>query len=121
MTVIVQNNNLNIFEEIYKKSKKTVMCHGVFDLLHLYDIRHFKDAKKIGEILIVSVTADKFVNKGPGRPYFNLSQRMEAIASLDCVDYVVPSNSDDAIKILNIVKPKIYCKGEDYKNTHLYN
>tara|TARA_B100000989_G_scaffold233385_1_gene180165 strand:+ start:3740 stop:5257 length:1518 start_codon:yes stop_codon:yes gene_type:complete len=119
MTVIVQNNSLNIFEEIYKKSKKTVMCHGVFDLLHLGHIRHFKDAKKLGEILIVSVTADKFVNKGPGRPYFNLSQRMEAIASLNCVDYVVPSNSEDAIKILNIVKPKIYCKGEDYKKHSL--
>ena len=44
--------------------------HGVFDLLHFGHLEHFKEAKK-GDILIVSITPDRFVNKGPGRPAFN--------------------------------------------------
>ena len=58
-----------------KNGKKVVMCHGVFDLLHLGHIKHFEKAKSLGDILVVSITADKFVNKGPGRPAFNESDR----------------------------------------------
>jgi len=47
------------------------LCHGVFDLLHPGHIQHFKVARKLAEVLIVSITADVFVNKGPGRPIFN--------------------------------------------------
>ena len=54
-----------------KKNKKIVLCHGVFDLLHIGHLKHFESAKKYGNILIVSVTPDKFVNKGFNRPYFN--------------------------------------------------
>ena len=53
-----------------KQKKKIVLCHGVFDLLHLGHIRHFEEAKKLGDYLIVSVTLNKFVEKGPGRPFF---------------------------------------------------
>ena len=49
---------------------RTVLAHGCFDLLHLGHIRHLQEAKKLGDRLVVSVTADKFVNKGAGRPRF---------------------------------------------------
>ena len=51
--------------------KKVGLCHGVFDLLHLGHINHFKECKKNCDYLIVSLTADKFIKKGIGRPYFN--------------------------------------------------
>ena len=51
--------------------KKIVLCHGVFDLLHIGHIKHFNEAKNLGDILVVSLTPDKYVNKGPGRPAFN--------------------------------------------------
>ena len=59
------------------KGKKIVLCHGVFDLLHIGHIKHFKEAKEFGDILVVSLTPDKYINKGPGRPAFNERLRLE--------------------------------------------
>ena len=73
------------------KGKKVVLCHGVFDLLHIGHIKHFKEAKKLGDILVVTVTQDKYVNKGPNRPIFLLNTRMESIAALKDIDYVAPN------------------------------
>ena len=61
----------NISFSLKKKSKKIVLCHGVFDLLHIGHINHFKEAKSLGDILFVSITADEFVNKGPSKPLFH--------------------------------------------------
>ena len=98
------------------KKKKIVLCHGVFDLLHIGHIKHFKEAKKNGDILVVTLTSDIYVNKGPNRPAFNEKLRMEALASLDDVDYVALNLTPTATKIIYKLKPHIYCKGSDYKN-----
>ena len=65
---------------------RIVQAHGCFDLLHLGHIRHLQAAKAAGDYLIVTVTPDEFVSKGPGRPVFPLEQRMEALRALACVD-----------------------------------
>ncbi len=105
-----------ILPNLFKSNKVIGMCHGVFDLLHLGHFRHFEEAKKKVDILIVSVTEDKFVNKGPGRPVFNHLERAECLSSLEMLDYVVISNEESATKVINIIKPNIYFKGPDYKN-----
>lgn len=97
------------------KHRKIVLCHGVFDLLHIGHIRHFKEAKKHGDILVVSITTDKYVNKGPNRPYFNVDDRAMMISSIEEVDYVFINNNQDAINVLKILKPNFYIKGKDYK------
>ena len=61
----------DIATDLKKKGKKVVQCHGVFDLVHPGHIRHLGSAKKEGDILIVTITADKYVKRGPGRPIFN--------------------------------------------------
>jgi len=99
-----------------KKHKKIVHCHGVFDLLHVGHIKHLKKAKSVGDILVVTLTSDRFVNKGPGKPAFNQSLRSEAIAALESVDYVSINDSPTAVNPLKVIKPNIYCKGMDYKN-----
>jgi len=99
-----------------KKGEKIVHCHGVFDLLHPGHIRHFKEAKKQGTKLVVSITPDRFVNKGPGRPAFNEALRAETLASLNCVDYVVLNDSPDAVSCIKKIKPNIYVKGKEYAN-----
>ena len=104
------------FFNLIRKEKKIVLCHGVFDLLHYGHIQHLKEAKKYGDLLIVSITSDKFVNKGPSRPYFNFKQRSESLLSLNCVDYVVESKGLSSVEIINVVKPQYYCKGKDYTN-----
>ena len=97
--------------------KKVVQCHGCFDLLHIGHIRHFSEPKSKGDILVVIVTLDRFVNKGPGRPAFKEHLRLEAIASLDCVDYVALNEWQTAEDTIKLVKPDIYCKGPEYKNS----
>jgi rfaE bifunctional protein kinase chain/domain/rfaE bifunctional protein nucleotidyltransferase chain/domain len=100
-----------------KRKKKTIShCHGVFDLLHLGHIKHFEEAKSISDILIVSLTSDKFVNKGPGRPHFDQKSRLHAIASLETVDFVCVSDQASSLKVIGIIKPNFYFKGPDYKN-----
>ena len=98
-----------------KRNIKIVLCHGVFDLVHAGHIMHFSEAKSLGDILVVSVTPDKFVNKGPNRPVFKLKQRMQTISQINSVDYV-ENYSEDSTSIIKIIKPDIYCKGKDYKN-----
>ena len=99
-----------------KNKKKIVLCHGVFDLLHVGHIKHFQEAKSLGDKLVVTITTDNLVNKGLERPYFNQKLRAEAIAALDVVDYVAINNTPSAIFPLNTLKPNFYCKGPDYKN-----
>ena len=85
--------------------------------MHVGHIKHLEKAKQLGDILVVTVTSDKFVNKGPGRPVFNQYLRAEAIAAIDVVDYVAINDSQTAIKPIRLLKPNIYCKGKDYKNS----
>ena len=114
---IINHKNLEKKLLILKDKKKKIgLCHGVFDLIHLGHIKHFEEAKKNCQILIVSVTSDKFVFKGPGRPKFSERQRIEVISSLEVVDYVIISNSISAEENINLVKPNFYFKGPDYKN-----
>ena len=98
------------------EGKKIVHCHGVFDLLHIGHIKHFKEAKTFGDVLIVSITPDKFVNKGPDRPAFSTLLRLESLSELESVDYVIANKTPTAEEIIKIIQPDIYCKGPDYKN-----
>ena len=94
--------------------KKIVLCHGVFDLLHVGHISYFKSSKIYGNILVVSVTGDKFVNKGPGRPAFNIENRIKFLKEINCIDFVCVSHELTSEKVIKILKPKFYCKGNDY-------
>jgi rfaE bifunctional protein nucleotidyltransferase chain/domain len=99
-----------------KKNKKIVLCHGVFDLVHLGHIEHLKSAKKYGDFLVVSITADKFVKKGIGQPLFSHFQRKEFLKSLKIVDDVIISNEPSAVESIKYIKPDYYVKGPDYKD-----
>lgn len=117
MNKILEKNNLTkLISRLKKNKKKIVLCHGVFDLLHIGHVEYFKEAKLAGDVLIVSVTTDEYVNKAPGRPYFNTSQRIKLLSSLSMIDYLLPSNSETAEKVIKLLKPNIYFKGADYKN-----
>ena len=96
------------------RKKKIVLCHGVFDLLHIGHINYFKEAKSLGDILVVSVTNDKFVNKGPGRPAFAIANRIKFLQEINCINYVCISSFKTAENVILNLKPNFYCKGEDY-------
>lgn len=96
------------------QGRKIVHCHGVFDLIHPGHIRHFEAAKKEGDVLIVTVTQDEYVNKGPGRPVFNQRLRAESVAALQVVDYVAINRWPSAVEAITLLKPHVYVKGSDY-------
>lgn len=98
--------------------KKIVLCHGVFDLVHLGHIKHFKTAKSYGDYLIVSVTSNKFIKKGPGRPIFNQNQRLEFLKEIKLIDEVIISSTTSAEDVIKLVKPDFYVKGPDYKKNY---
>ena len=109
-------NKLSLEIKKHKLKGKVIgLCHGVFDLIHYGHIAHFEEAKNKCDILVVSITTDKHVNKGPGRPYFNIETRIKSVNALECVDYVVESKFPTSIQILKEIKPDIYFKGPDYK------
>lgn len=105
-----------IIRKLKAGGKKIVHCHGCFDLMHPGHIRHFQSAKKMGDVLIVTVTPDEYVDKGPGRPVFSQDLRVESIAALGCVDYVAVNRWPTAEKALRLLKPHIYVKGQEFKN-----
>ena len=103
-------------ENAIEDGKKVVHCHGCFDLLHHGHIKHFEAAKKFGDILVVSLTEDRHVNKGPDRPFFNHNIRAQNIAALEVVDYVAINYHPTAITAIEAIKPNFFVKGQDYKN-----
>jgi rfaE bifunctional protein kinase chain/domain/rfaE bifunctional protein nucleotidyltransferase chain/domain len=112
---ILTLNDLSQQLEPIRGRKKIVLCHGVFDLLHIGHIKYFKSAKTAGDILVVTVTPDRFVNKGPNRPAFPEKLRCEAIAALAVVDFVALNEWPTAVETIGLLKPDIYAKGSEYK------
>ena len=116
------NHKIILFEDLPELSKKLkaegkriVHCHGVFDLLHPGHFKHFEAAKKMGDCLVVTLTDDAHVNKGPGRPIFNENIRAETLAGIEVVDYVSISRYSLALNAIEALKPAFYVKGQEYK------
>jgi cytidyltransferase-like protein len=103
-----------VLDPLRAEGKKIVQCHGTFDLIHPGHIYHLEEAKGYGDILVVTLTAEQFVNKGPGRPYFNDKLRARSLAALACIDYVVVVPFPAATEAIACVRPHIYCKGREY-------
>jgi cytidyltransferase-like protein len=103
-----------IMARLRDEGKTIVQCHGTFDLIHPGHIYHLEEAKAYGDVLVVTITAEKFVNKGPGRPYFNDQMRSRSMAALACVDYVILVPYAAAVEAIECVRPHSYCKGREY-------
>ena len=98
-----------------EKGKKTVLCHGAFDIVHPGHLNHLENAKKLGDILIVTITADNFLKKHLHSPLYNQNERLNFLKKFKIIDYVFVANSGSATHALNSLKPDYYCKGTEYK------
>lgn len=103
-------------QELKAQGKRVVHCHGVFDLLHVGHKRHFDEARALGDVLVVTITQDQYVNKGPHRPAFPHDLRAEVIAALGVVDFVGISRWPTAVEVIKLLRPSVYVKGPDYKD-----
>ncbi len=106
---------IDIIAVLKKQNKKIVHCHGVYDLVHPGHIRHLAAAKKEGDVLVVTITADRFVRRGPGRPIFNENLRAETLAAIGSVDFVSIDFNPTAVNTIKAIKPDVYVKGQEYE------
>jgi rfaE bifunctional protein nucleotidyltransferase chain/domain len=104
-----------ILDGLRAAGKRVVLCHGVFDLLHIGHVRHFEQARKLGDVLVVTLTPDRFVNKGVGRPAFAETLRAEFLASLGCVDYVAINRWPTAVDTIRLLRPNVFAKGSEFR------
>jgi len=99
-----------------KEGKIVVQCHGCFDIVHPGHIRYLRMARSLGDVLVVTVSADDVVMKGYERPYIPEDLRLDNLAELSCVDYVALSQDEWAGPVLEAIQPDIYVKGREYEN-----
>ena len=103
-------------EQWRNEGQTVVWTNGCFDLLHVGHIRSFRDARALGDILIVGINSDASVrfNKGDTRPVVNEDDRAELIAALEMVDYVTIFDELTPVAALARLRPDIHCKGAEY-------
>lgn len=114
--VLTRAQLLQYREALRREGKTLVQCHGCFDIVHPGHIRHLQHAAGLGDVLLVTITADAVMNKGGGRPLFTQDLRAENLAALDFVDYVYVNPDATAETLLADVQPDIYIKGREYEN-----
>lgn len=91
-----------------------VLATGCFDIFHVGHLYYLQAARALGDRLIVGVTGDEYVNKGPRRPVFNEVQRAEMLAELRCVDDVIVYHELVPMGLIRILRPDVYVKGREY-------
>ena len=103
-------------EGLRAAGKVVVFTNGVFDLLHPGHVRYLRQARALGDALIVGLNADASVrrNKGPARPINPEDERAEVVAALECVDAVVLFEEDTPDEIIRALLPDVLVKGADW-------
>ncbi|HEX5030888.1 MAG TPA: adenylyltransferase/cytidyltransferase family protein [Candidatus Eisenbacteria bacterium] len=93
-----------------------VLANGLFDLIHVGHVRYLEGARACGERLLVAVNSDDSARrlKGPDRPYVPLDERMEIVAALGCVDWVIGFDEPNVETLLRTLRPAVHAKGTDY-------
>ncbi|HEY2987202.1 MAG TPA: D-glycero-beta-D-manno-heptose 1-phosphate adenylyltransferase [Candidatus Binatia bacterium] len=99
-----------------KENKKVVFTNGCFDLLHAGHLHLLREAKQLGDLLIVAVNSDRSVKeiKGAGRPILPEAERAELIAALEMVDYVTLFDEPDPRNLIRELQPDVLTKGGDW-------
>lgn len=99
-----------------RRPPRVVFTNGCFDILHVGHARYLKDARALGDILVVGVNSDASVKrlKGPERPIQCEADRSELLAALGCVDYVVLFTEDTPARLVEEVAPDVLVKGGDW-------
>ena len=110
-------NELEHFrEELKRKGQSLVTVNGSFDLLHSGHLQLLLEAAMQGDVLLVALNTDASIRryKSPDRPILSLSNRLQMIAALECVDYVTWFDEDDPCLLLSVLQPKVHVNGIEY-------
>ena len=107
---------IEIVKELHSQGKKVVFTNGCFDILHAGHVRLLREARKLGNTLILGLNTDESIRKlkGPDRPINNQDDRAEVLANLKNVDYIVFFGEATPCNIISQLKPDVHAKGGDY-------
>jgi rfaE bifunctional protein nucleotidyltransferase chain/domain len=114
---VIARDEVAAFVRDQRASGRTIVfTNGVFDLLHPGHVRYLREARALGDLLIIGLNADESVrrNKGPNRPINPETERAELLSALECVDAVVIFAEDTPAEIIRLVQPDILVKGADW-------
>src|SRR5688572_11792264 len=116
--ICTQQQLLQWREEARQAGRTVVHCHGCFDIVHPGHIHHLQFARSLGDVLVVSVSADTHVNKGVNRPLIPDDLRASSLAALECVNWVYVNEHPTAVELLDALRPDVYIKGREYETNH---
>ena len=102
-------------KDLQHQGKTVVQSHGVFDIIHPGIVRHLDEARRMGDVLVVTVIKDEDVRRGAGRPVFPDEMRVENVAALEQVDYVCVVEDEIPFESVKRIAPDIFAKGTAYK------
>jgi len=117
MNKITPRNELKAtVDRLKREGKKVVFTNGCFDILHAGHTRYLRDARKLGDALILALNSDSSVRsiKGPMRPIVPEAERAEVVAALDSVDYVTVFDELTPLELIEYLRPDVIVKGGDW-------
>jgi D-beta-D-heptose 7-phosphate kinase/D-beta-D-heptose 1-phosphate adenosyltransferase len=108
---------LRLVAEHRAAGRRVVFTNGCFDILHRGHVRYLRQARTLGDVLVVAVNSDESVRriKGPGRPIIPAEDRAAVLAALSVVDHVVIFAEETPVRLVAAVRPDVYVKGGDYR------
>lgn len=117
MSAILSRKDLKKeLERLKEHGTRIVFTNGCFDILHVGHVRYLREAKALGDVLVVGINSDDSVGRlKPGRPVTPEDQRAEVLASLVMVDYVTVFDEETPYDLINLLKPDVLVKGGDWK------
>lgn len=103
-------------ERLKAEGKRVVFTNGCFDIIHIGHIRYLKEAKALGDALVIGLNSDRSVSMiKPQRPINPQDHRAEVLASLEMVDYVILFDEETPYELIRFIQPDILVKGGDWK------
>lgn len=102
--------------ELQASGNKVVFTNGCFDLIHVGHVRYLREARSLGDVLVVGLNSDASVSRlKPGRPLNPETDRAEVLSALDPVDFVTVFDEDTPLELITALRPDILVKGGDWK------
>ena len=114
--IISREDVIALGQRLRQEGRRIAFANGCFDLLHVGHVRYLQASREQGDVLVVGVNSDWAVTalKGPGRPLLPANARVELVAALESVDYVIVFDGLTAEDLLRDLRPDVQCKGTDY-------
>lgn len=104
-----------IISELKNQGRKVIFTNGCFDIIHIGHVRYLKEAKKLGDILVIGLNTDSSVARlKTARPIIPQDQRAEVLSALEMVDYITLFDEDKPYELIKVIKPDILVKGADW-------